>query len=522
MHVCTVGTGEGHSCFKRLHSPRGHSEHPRQHCRFFFSSHKRVSVLRAKQEVFRKAGEKNPTKVAKEMEMVCESGTCRAYRTPREPGRQQVHRWTSAEMSANHQSCLLKQLDQQRRQELFCDCNVLVEGRLFRAHRNVLFGSSGYFRMLLSQGAKGSLEPVSASFDTFSPDTFAVILDFVYSGLLDLNSSNVIEVMSAASYLQMDDVIVYCKSFIKSSLEICAKEGDPCCAFLTDDSPLPDTQGGDQPSVADGVLWEPPDEDRVHEYPGEVTGSQAIGLACSPRAQPVLEDGADGEQNVQFTALVSEPRRRGTRRRSVNHRYVSDDTSALDLQRAQKADELYATLPTIVGVVGVFNKDSSPSMRFKCPFCTHTVKRKADLKRHLRCHTGERPYPCQACSKRFTRLEHLRSHFETIHQARKLVCRKCKRRVTEQSGQVVCEGTRRYRLCGACIQQENATMSSPTEDTGMLLGVEDDPEDNQDVTWVMDHDDDDGDDLAEDSGTDLIIQEVEDSDDEPDVKRNGV
>ncbi|NXX65024.1 ZB8AB protein, partial [Spizella passerina] len=53
-------------------------------------------------------------------------------------------------------------------------------------------------------------------------------------------------------------------------------------------------------------------------------------------------------------------------------------------------------------------------MRFKCPFCTHTVKRRADLKRHLRCHTGERPYPCEACGKRFTRLEHLRNHFQTV------------------------------------------------------------------------------------------------------------
>lgn len=46
----------------------------------------------------------------------------------------------------------------------------------------------------------------------------------------------------------------------------------------------------------------------------------------------------------------------------------------------------------------------------KCPFCPYTAKQKGILKRHIRCHTGERPYPCEVCGKRFTRQEHLRTH----------------------------------------------------------------------------------------------------------------
>ncbi|MBN3306377.1 ZBT8A protein, partial [Amia calva] len=152
-------------------------------------------------------------------------------------------------------------------------------------------------------------------------------------------------------------------------------------------------------------------------------------------------------------------------------------------------------------------------MRFKCPFCTHTVKRKADLKRHLRCHTGERPYPCEACAKRFTRLEHLRSHFQTIHQARKLICRKCKRQVTELSGRVVCEGTRRYRLCNDCLLETgcDGVVIDSTDSTNSIgatyMGEEDE---EGEKSWSMT----DEDELAEDSGADLIIQEVDDSDEE--------
>ncbi|NXS04233.1 ZBT8A protein, partial [Oxylabes madagascariensis] len=74
--------------------------------------------------------------------------------------------------------------------------------------------------------SKETSQPTIATFEVFSPETFVVILDFVYSGILSLTGQNVIEVMSAASYLQMTDILNVCKTFIKSSLDINEKEKD--------------------------------------------------------------------------------------------------------------------------------------------------------------------------------------------------------------------------------------------------------------------------------------------------------
>lgn len=170
---------------------------------------------------------------------------------------------------ASHQTHLLQQLNEQRRQDVFCDCSILVEGKVFKAHRNVLFASSGYFKMLLSQNSKETSPPTTATFQAFSPDTFTVILDFVYSGRLSLTGQNVIEVMSAASFLQMTDVISVCKTFIKSSLDISEKEKDRYfslsdkdagsngaeCASFYSGSPRSHPSPDQGPSTVSGKSW---------------------------------------------------------------------------------------------------------------------------------------------------------------------------------------------------------------------------------------------------------------------------
>ncbi|KPP61531.1 zinc finger and BTB domain-containing protein 46-like [Scleropages formosus] len=137
-------------------------------------------------------------------------------------------RCTEEEMEIeSHYRQLLRELDEQRRQGILCDVSVVVEGRPFAAHRNVLLGSSRYFKTLYSSWTEAEPEPVPGGnpnavthLDIVTARAFEAILDFMYSARLVLTGANVIEVMSAASYLQMTDVVQACHAFIRATLDI--------------------------------------------------------------------------------------------------------------------------------------------------------------------------------------------------------------------------------------------------------------------------------------------------------------
>ncbi|KAM4884904.1 zinc finger and BTB domain-containing protein 8B isoform 4-T4 [Sylvia borin] len=130
---------------------------------------------------------------------------------------------TAAMEVQSYYTKLLGELNEQRKRDFFCDCSIIVEGRIFKAHKNILFANSGYFRALLIHYIQDSGRHSTASLDIVTSEAFSIILDFLYSGKLDLCGENVIEVMSAASYLQMTDVVNFCKTYIRSSLDICRK-----------------------------------------------------------------------------------------------------------------------------------------------------------------------------------------------------------------------------------------------------------------------------------------------------------
>ncbi|VTJ76488.1 Hypothetical predicted protein [Marmota monax] len=118
--------------------------------------------------------------------------------------------------------------DEQRKKDILCDVSIVVSGKIFKAHKNILVAGSRFFKTLYCVSNKESPNQNNTThLDIAAVQGFSVILDFLYSGNLVLTSQNAIEVMTVASYLQMSEVVQTCRNFIKDALNISIKSEAP-------------------------------------------------------------------------------------------------------------------------------------------------------------------------------------------------------------------------------------------------------------------------------------------------------
>lgn len=93
---------------------------------------------------------------------------------------------------ALYSGSLLKSFNEQRNVGLFCDATVIINDRKFRAHRNILSGSSTYFHQLFS--AAGQV----IELDFVRPEIFDVILNYIYSSKISRVPSDLLEELITA------------------------------------------------------------------------------------------------------------------------------------------------------------------------------------------------------------------------------------------------------------------------------------------------------------------------------------
>lgn len=100
---------------------------------------------------------------------------------------------------------VMQRLKEQREENhQLCDVVIHVGGEAFHAHKAVLAAKSSYFMAMFTSGFKESTEKeIQLEGDA---DIFKVLLQYVYTGILETTPLNVFEVLSMAGYLQFADL----------------------------------------------------------------------------------------------------------------------------------------------------------------------------------------------------------------------------------------------------------------------------------------------------------------------------
>ncbi|KAG5281189.1 hypothetical protein AALO_G00068370 [Alosa alosa] len=120
--------------------------------------------------------------------------------------------------SSRHSQGLLDGLLALRHGGILFDVVLLVEGKPIQAHRILLAASCDYFRGMFAGGLR-EMQQTEVSVHGVTYVAMTKLLDFIYTSELELDLDNVQEVLSAATLLQVQEVIGFCCEFLFSWLD---------------------------------------------------------------------------------------------------------------------------------------------------------------------------------------------------------------------------------------------------------------------------------------------------------------
>lgn len=123
------------------------------------------------------------------------------------------------EVVGNHEKDSFSVFHEMRSFDELCDLTLKVNGKEIRAHRVVLAACSPYFRAMLTTGfVESNLGTISLQ--DCEENAVERLVGFLYTCKLNLNESNVENILRAAALFQIELVVQKCADFLETLIRI--------------------------------------------------------------------------------------------------------------------------------------------------------------------------------------------------------------------------------------------------------------------------------------------------------------
>ncbi|KAM8902245.1 myoneurin isoform 2-T2 [Lycaon pictus] len=388
---------------------------------------------------------------------------------------------------SHHCEHLLERLNKQREAGFLCDCTVVIGEFQFKAHRNVLASFSEYFGAIYRSTSENN---VFLDQSQVKADGFQKLLEFIYTGTLNLDSWNVKEIHQAADYLKVEEVVTKCKikmedfAFIAnpSSTEISSITGNIELNQQTCLLTLRDYNSREKSEVSTDLVQANPKQgtlakkssqnkkkkkafssqktgqNKTVQYPSDIleNASVELFLDANKLSTPVIEQVAQRNDNseLELTSVVE------------NTFPAQDIVQTVTVKRKRGKSQPNCALKehsmsNIASVKNSYELESSGEeldQRYSkakpmCNTCGKVFSEASSLRRHMRIHKGVKPYVCHLCGKAFTQCNQLKTHVRTHTGEKPYKCELCDKGFAQKCQLVfhsrMHHGEKPY-ICGIC------------------------------------------------------------------------
>ncbi|XP_077146691.1 myoneurin isoform X1 [Ranitomeya variabilis] len=346
-----------------------------------------------------------------------------------------------------HCKRLLDKLKTQREAGFLCDCTIVIGDVQYKAHRNVLASFSDYFRARFKDTLNCSIlldqkEVTAAAFQT--------MLDFIYSGNLHADRCHLEEILPAAEYLRLEEVVLTCRTKLDFAMvkKCCSTELSPAEACpdtstypvhtatvekrkdmcrskkmtnrktarskkwkrkisCTQNQKTPKNMAEQQKSMSDSCLA----VYNLGESLADHHPSQEKDNCLLPITTALDCESLPPEANAAAATSLNHRQVRPPQHGALKEHCMADITSASNMCRLEgivkEVDEKYFK-----------NKPT-------CNICGKVFSEASSLRRHMRIHKGVKPYVCHLCGKAFTQCNQLKTHVRTHTGEKPYQCKLC-------------------------------------------------------------------------------------------------